>query len=447
MDVSKKANLLLRFEREKRGRSQRKVAEQLDTSEDMVSRWERGERTPSPFFQEKLCGLFDKNAVELGFIESRLFPTSQVNLLQSTLENSSTSLPAMDIVFDVANNPTAALAPSNVLTDIDVLVHLSSIFRTSSMIGEREVNYLDQQTRLYWRAREEYIFPANILYHRVIRHIHDITAYLSRSLLPATRQILCEVVCRTVLLAGVLLYDRGHYEKARQFYLAASQAASEANNFILQALVWGWTSFTWTYAKQYNDALHCIQRASHYVIQTPDRTVQAWLGAVEAEIQAHLQNRDACLQSLQHMEHGFGTTPSQTISYLFEFNPVLLLGYKGVCLQQVYQKEQPETHHFLEEAREALEQALQSNAPMKRRLYYLTDLAGVYARQGEVEKACYYTTQTIPLILQIGNGSKTIQQHLLQTRALLQPYQETTHVQSLDEQMAPLLLPVSFLNR
>lgn len=443
MDTSRKSNPLLRFEREKRGWSQRRVAEQLDTSEDMVSRWERGERTPIPFFQEKLCNLFGKNAVELGFIENKFLLVNQENIFSSTLDNNTVNRQEMDILPGAANSVTGALAPSSVLTDIDVLSHLSSILSKSSTVGEKEINYLDQQTRLYWRAREEYVFPANILYNRVIQHINDITAFLIRSLLPITRQYLCEIVCRAVLLAGVLLYDMGHYEKARQHYMVASQAASEANNFILQALVWGWMSFTWTYAKQYNDALHCIQRANHYVTQTPDSAVQAWLGAMEAEIQAHLQNRNACLQSLIHMERGFGTSPSQTISYLFEFNPVLLLGYKGVCLQHIYQKQQPETHHFLEEAKEALEQALQSNAPLKRKLYYLTDLAGVYAHQGEVERACYYTSQTISLILQIGNGSKTIQQHLLQTRALLHPYQETTHVHTLDEQMAPLLLPRS----
>ncbi|HEU0001692.1 MAG TPA: helix-turn-helix transcriptional regulator [Ktedonobacteraceae bacterium] len=443
MDTSRKSNPLLRFEREKRGWSQRRVAEQLDTSEDMISRWERGERTPGPFFQEKLCSLFGKDAVELGFIERNFLPVNQGNTFPTSLDSNAVNLQELGILFDGSKSATDALTSSSVLTDIDVLSHLSSILSQSSMIGEKEINYLEQQTRLYWRAREESIFPASTLYNRVIRHINDITAFLIRSLLPLTRQYLCEIVCRAVLLAGVLLYDMGQYEKARQHYLVASQAASEANNFILQALVWGWMSFTWTYAKQYNDALHCIQQASHYVTQTSDSTVQAWLGAIEAEIQSHLQNREACLQSLINMERGFGTSPSQTISYLFEFNPVLLLGYKGVCLQHIYQKQQPETHHFLEEAKEALEQALQSNTPLKRKLYYLTDLAGVYAHQGEVERACYYTTQTVSLILQIGNGSKTIQQHLLQTRALLQPYQETTHVHTLDEQMAPLLPPGS----
>ncbi len=440
MDASRKPNHLLRYEREKRGWSQRRVAEQLDTSEDMVSRWERGERTPSPFFQEKLCGLFGKDAVELGFIEDKLLAANQEITRLSEVENKTTNRQEMEAFLHAAESEIGGFAPSLIWTDIDVLSHLSAILDKSSGRGEKEVSYLDQQTRLYWRAREDSVFPANILYIRVLGHINDITTILVRSLLPTTRQYLCEIVSRAVLLAGVLLYDLGQYEKARQHYLVASQAASEANNFVLESLVWGWMSFTYTYAKQYNDALLCIKRARHSIMQAPDIIVQAWLGAVEAEIQAHLQNRDACLQSLTYMERGFGASPSQDISYLFEFNPVLLLGYKGVCLQQLYQKQQPETYHFLEEAKEALENALLSDAPRKRKLYYLTDLAGVYARQGEVERACFYTTQTIPLMLQIGNGSKTIQQHLLQARALLQPYQQSAYVQTLDEQMAPLVL-------
>ena len=59
------------------GWSQRRVAELVGTSEDEVSRWERGERKPGPFFQEKLCLLYGKNAAELGFIQLHLPPHSK----------------------------------------------------------------------------------------------------------------------------------------------------------------------------------------------------------------------------------------------------------------------------------------------------------------------------------------------------------------------------------
>src|SRR6266487_7143033 len=44
----------------------------------MVSKWERGKNTPSPFWQKKLCTLFEKNAVELGFIQPHLDQSSTV---------------------------------------------------------------------------------------------------------------------------------------------------------------------------------------------------------------------------------------------------------------------------------------------------------------------------------------------------------------------------------
>ncbi|WP_161982367.1 tetratricopeptide repeat protein [Dictyobacter alpinus] len=58
----------MRFEREKRGWSQSKLAELLGTSSKSVGQWERGVFLPSPYFREKLCALFETNAQTLGFL-------------------------------------------------------------------------------------------------------------------------------------------------------------------------------------------------------------------------------------------------------------------------------------------------------------------------------------------------------------------------------------------
>src|SRR5262249_41728223 len=72
MDESTILNKKLKQERERRGWSQQKVAELVDTSFENISRWERGITSPKPHFREKLCGLFGKDAVQLGFIEESL---------------------------------------------------------------------------------------------------------------------------------------------------------------------------------------------------------------------------------------------------------------------------------------------------------------------------------------------------------------------------------------
>jgi transcriptional regulator with XRE-family HTH domain len=68
-------NTLLRQARELRGWSQKFVCEQIDAPAlCYISRWERGYTTPSPFYREKLCKLFGKDARELGLLPNEEQP-------------------------------------------------------------------------------------------------------------------------------------------------------------------------------------------------------------------------------------------------------------------------------------------------------------------------------------------------------------------------------------
>jgi transcriptional regulator with XRE-family HTH domain/DNA polymerase III delta prime subunit len=58
----------LRQEREMRGWSRAYIAEQVGVDVASVGRWERGERLPHPHHRQKLCALFEKSALDLGFL-------------------------------------------------------------------------------------------------------------------------------------------------------------------------------------------------------------------------------------------------------------------------------------------------------------------------------------------------------------------------------------------
>src|SRR5581483_7560720 len=75
-------NYRLKQARELRGWSQAKVAEQIGTDATTVSRWERGIFSPTPYFREKLCDLFGKNAEELGLVEPARFSPQRGQELQ-----------------------------------------------------------------------------------------------------------------------------------------------------------------------------------------------------------------------------------------------------------------------------------------------------------------------------------------------------------------------------
>lgn len=67
-EQEKQPNKHIKRERELRGWSQQTLATHLDTTEQVVCRWENGDHKPNRHFQAQLCQLFGKNAEELGFI-------------------------------------------------------------------------------------------------------------------------------------------------------------------------------------------------------------------------------------------------------------------------------------------------------------------------------------------------------------------------------------------
>jgi transcriptional regulator with XRE-family HTH domain len=69
----KKPNIILKRERELRGWSQQTVAERVQTTEQVVCRWESGRHKPNRYFQTQLCQLFGKSAEELGFMDKVVF--------------------------------------------------------------------------------------------------------------------------------------------------------------------------------------------------------------------------------------------------------------------------------------------------------------------------------------------------------------------------------------
>jgi transcriptional regulator with XRE-family HTH domain len=58
----------LKTERERRGWSQSKVAELLGTTTRTVIRWEQGEAVPYPYYRERLCTVYGKDAKQLGLV-------------------------------------------------------------------------------------------------------------------------------------------------------------------------------------------------------------------------------------------------------------------------------------------------------------------------------------------------------------------------------------------
>jgi tetratricopeptide (TPR) repeat protein/transcriptional regulator with XRE-family HTH domain len=88
-----KPNLRLKEERELRGWSQKYVADEIGADRYYLSRWEHGTASPSPYYRQKLCAVFGKNARELGLLTDEARKETAQESLQKELV-SEESIPA-----------------------------------------------------------------------------------------------------------------------------------------------------------------------------------------------------------------------------------------------------------------------------------------------------------------------------------------------------------------
>src|SRR5260370_8370500 len=95
------SNRLLRHQREQRGWTQARLAEEVykrceadsrpgargEINAKMIGAWERGEHVPSPTYQENLGLLFAKSAEELGSVEPLQPPERPQMMVSSSMHH------------------------------------------------------------------------------------------------------------------------------------------------------------------------------------------------------------------------------------------------------------------------------------------------------------------------------------------------------------------------
>ncbi|MBV9021702.1 MAG: hypothetical protein JOZ71_13425 [Ktedonobacteraceae bacterium] len=105
----------------------------------------------------------------------------------------------------------------------------------------------------------------------------------------------------------------------------------------------------------------------------------------------------------------------------------------------MYRAEDLTTHHFLEDARKALIDALSrlDLALLRRQPIYLADIASTFVLQGEIEEACDHLIQALMITAHL--KSQPVMQRILTTRRQLEPWKQTYAVNHVDAHLAPFL--------
>ena len=303
-------NEKIRYQRELQGWSQQKLAELLGTNMDRVSRWECGESNPSPFYREKLCALFNKDAEELGFIESKV-QASEANFV------SSDQLPLMT---NGLQEQPLVYPPDQSYSD-EILDRLLKAVKRPSSIDDKVITNLEMMTKNYWQLYAG--FENSIQYRRdmlysVSGHLQSITRLIN-SLQPThTQKRLYDLASETTQLIGEIFFDIKENATAEKYYNMSIELAREAQNNVLLAVTLGRKSFIPIHSNNTQKALPFLQTAYTKLIDDSTNIIRAWLLAREAEVHANINDADACFKALEKAEFYLDAAqPGEASSYAF----------------------------------------------------------------------------------------------------------------------------------
>ncbi|GHO84365.1 helix-turn-helix transcriptional regulator [Dictyobacter formicarum] len=462
----KKPNGKLRMQREMRGWSQKKVGLEIDTSKDMISRWETGERCPSPYYQAKLCTLFDLSAEELGFIDAN----KQENIPSACTERS-LLMPDVDTQgvlpfisqavshgimtavreleegrhLDVRRRQfmqqaLGATVASSLIPDTDILARLVRALKKPTGIDLSLLAHLELITK---NNRQRFIRSqkSTLLLQDVSRHLEIITQLLESSPPAHANHLLCRLAAETSQLIGDILFNAGNNAEAERYYDVALKASEECNHAVLHAVILGRKSFIPLYGGDAENALPLLQEARTQAAGTAADVVTAWLWAVEAEVQARLKNEDGCRRALHQSERLIERGQSGEVSYTFAdpsyspFTQSHLLGYKGACYVRL--QEPRKAQRFLNERLASMDEKR-----IHKKSITLVDLATTFVQMDEVEAACKHAEQALTIIEQ--TRSARVFQRVLAHRHQLERRKDTTHVKNLDAHIESVLPSIQF---
>jgi len=448
------------------------LAEILNVDPSMVSRWENGEREPASEYQERLCEIFKKNAIELGFIQPLQMPDpspayshiSSISLINTkgasirlnqdnpaqvissaTLQQEvlSETLVVHEIEGDDMKKVTrrkflevgaevgaAALVAPSILnsSESDRLLWMLE----DSSIDKTALGSLARITDSHWQLVYGGV-PKRGLLSGITGHLQSMEHFLQVSQPTAIEQGLSALASQQAQMAVEIYFDMHDYAKAESYSKIAIEAARQAANPTLYAVALARTSFLYTYSHQHQEALALIQVARRFARQSPISIVSYWLAAMEAEVHAKLFTSQfdqvvssRSLKALEEAENIIDQ-PEEDDRYCTKFSPASLAAYKGVCFRHLQKPREAE-----QVLREALA-SIHKNVPGGQATA-LVDLGSVYAQQGKIEEACNSATQALEIISKQNKSVNTLQR-VYDFRRELEPWASTSYVRNLDEQI------------
>jgi hypothetical protein len=324
----------------------------------------------------------------------------------------------------------AALAPLLELSDGEPLHRLSRIVQRPRAVDVATIEHLEAVTAA---QRELYhSLTSEVLIQAVTGHLRLAKVLLHETPQEELRRRLAAIVTETAGHAAWLSYDLNDRRSGEHYYVLATVAARAAGDRALGAYVQGFKSIIRASEARTRDALLLAEEASETVSPDGSATMVAWLGGLQAQIQARIGESKACYQTLRRAEAAIGRAGrGERPAWMFDFDAGRLHAVAGSCYRRLGKTSAAE--QALGEAMASLAASCHSSECSRRRSEVLSELSWVALQKKDVDEACRLAGESLVSSLEAGSmmGVKRVRE----LRVALDPWQDARAVADLDEQL------------
>lgn len=430
--------------------------ERVGVNADMVAKWERGEKGPSPRYRELLCLLYGAAPEYLGIgrITRGTTATSSAEPVVSATVTEQSLVDALGgaaAILDQLGRAGGILQPRmfdgwkddvmqrravlklmGIMPAVTVLPSVAESARqtysgkpTPEAVSDME-HLADQYQALYHSTA-----PAALM-TPVVAHLATLGDLLRQDPAPAERRRLLVNRARVGTLAGRLsFFDLQDPMAARGFYSLALEAAREAGDHLQAVAALAHVAFIPAGEHGFAAALDYLHGADQQLRRgQPCGPVMSWLAAVESEMHTNAGNPTAALQALDRARDGLaapGLVPE--LPWFDYYDATRLAGFSGYTELRAGR---------YDGARTELGTALGSlpRSAVKQRAVFLTDLATVELHDGDLDQACAIAADAAKQLHQAGYATGT--GRLREFRIAVEPWKTAIPVRALDEQLTTL---------
>ncbi len=448
----------LRALREERGWTQQDVAEQISRlawlrehehvgiNADMVAKWERGNKTPSPRYRELLCLVFETDAHGLGLGEPA--PAEPSESGEADRNSLKELLGGAASVFDQLGAAGSILQPrmsemwKDEVMQRRALLKLMGLATTASVLASHErdaarsakvtpddVRDLDRLADRY-QALYASTAPA-VLMTPVVAHLETLRDFVRQGVPAALHRQVFANRARVATLAGRLaFFDLKDSLAARGYYNLALESAREAGDHLQGATALGHVAFIPASALCYSAALDYVRAAASQVGKHPDGRVASWLSAVESEIRANAGMHAESLAAVDRARESMANPGViADLPWFDYYDSTRLSGFAGYALLRAGQ---------FDASKAALTDAAGHlpRAAVKQKAVFLADIATVELAGGDLDRACASAGEAAESLRRAGYAMGL--GRLREFRRSVDRWSDSIPVRALDDQLAVL---------